>query len=217
MRFTLEIREHQESGVNGIVIVDGKGDRAYFDPANGTNIAHDILEHPLAPHRCGYTDELMALGGILWLRSENGYPANGTTATSVDDLARDLRDLANYYEDGVFVGSHSGASHLKGDRVMGIIDQAIALTPELYQSAFNGSINWNTDNVRSWIVKGYQLIAKRFNELDSYALAYVLFKSISEECDRWLASAEEGQRAELQISLINYSCELTEVYPSDEY
>jgi len=217
MKFTLEIREHQESGLNGIVIINGKGDRAYFDPVNGTNIAHDILEHPLAPHRCGYTDELMALGGVIWLRSENGYPASGTRATSIDDLTSDLMHLANYYEDGVFVDSHSGASHLKEDRVMEIINQAIALTPALYQSEFDEPINWNTDNVRSWIVKGYQLIAKRFKELDSYTLAYVLFKSISEECDRWLASAEEGQRAELQISLINYSCELTEVYPSDEY
>ena len=207
MRYKLSIKEHPEFGYNGLVI---EGMRDYFDPATGLQIAHDILEHPTKAHYCGWCDELMALGGMIYLRMENGYSANKYRQMGVDDILPDLYNLAQSYEGKKFVDEYSGSVSVKNDWVMETIQEVITKLPKYYQDETDETLDFNPDNVKSWIVKGYQLAAKRFNGLDSYTLAYGLFDEIKDKCDQWLSHSEQWQTAYLYVSLSEYTCKIVE-------
>lgn len=213
MKYKLSIAEHEEYGYNGVVI---EGMRDYFEPATGLQIAHDLLEHPTKPHPCGFCDELMALGGMMFLRMQNGYSSNPYRQMGVEDILSDLHNLAQCYEGYRFVDRHSGATHVKDEWVMETIDSAIAKLPDFYFNETDEKLEFNPDNVKSWMVKGYQLAAKRFKDLDSYTLAHGLFSEIKQTIDQWLKHSEQWQTADLYVNLSDYSCKLVETYDYDE-
>lgn len=64
MKYRLQIKEHEEYGDLGAIIL-GPRSRSYHDPFSGLTIAHDILEHPTKIHPDPFIDELLALGGII--------------------------------------------------------------------------------------------------------------------------------------------------------
>jgi len=212
MKYNLVIREHEDYGENGIVILDGKRD--YFDPAlRGSQIAHDLLEHPVRAHNCGYTDELMAIGGVLWMRLDTGYSTNPYRNVSELDVASDIVSLANYYEGSKFVETNSGAKHLCHENwAMETIESALDKVRGDYYAEHSQSICWSRSNVRSWIVEGYQRAAKRYRDLDSYNMSHGLFKEISKITDKWLKHGELEDRAVLHVTLSKYKATLTETY-----
>jgi hypothetical protein len=211
MKYSLSIAEHEELGYNGVVI---EGMRDYFEPATGLQVAHDLLEHPTKPNHCGFCDELMALGGMMYLRMANGY--GKYRPMGVEDILSDLYSLASAYDGDRFVDEHSGSIHVKDEWIMETIDSAIARLPEFYTAETDETLEFNPDNVKSWMVKGYQLAAKRFNGLDSYTLAHGLFKEIDETVDQWLSRSEQWETADLYVNLSDYSCKLVETY-QEEY
>lgn len=206
MKYKLVIKEHEDLGTNGIVILNSSRD--WFEPALGIGIAHDILEHPLRPHTCPYIDELMALGGLIYIRWLNGAMANKFRSFKAEDLTADLYELARSYEGPVFVSTHSGSKTVQDENVRDLIEECLEALPSFFYENEDEHLVWNKENVRSYLIKGYQLAMRRFYTLDSYLIAHNLFPSIEKQCDLWLKSGEVGYTAELNLNLSQYRSNL---------
>jgi hypothetical protein len=207
--YSLTIKEHEEYGGLGIVVDTG---RSYFEPGfNGLVVAHDILEHTVKPHSCGYTDELMAIGGYIAGRVACDYSSSGFRSSSIDDVSSDIQSLltAALNEDGddnVFTKIDKCKSYLQDEWTMdklrktvreGIIEAVSEWTDGEYEA-------WRIDqydinSIVGWICKGYQLFNKRFSyTLRTYGYRS-LFDSIRKESDQFLSNGFEGQTATLHV------------------
>ncbi len=210
--YSLTIKEHEEYGGLGIVVDTG---RNYFEPGlDGLIVAHDILEHTVTPHNCGYTDELMAIGGYIAGRVACDYSFRGFRGfrfASIDDISSDIQSLltAALNEDGddnVFTKIDKCNSYLQDQLIMdkinknvreGIIHALDEWTDGEYEA-------WRIDqydinSIVGWICKGYQLFNKRFSyTLRTYGYRS-LFDSIKKESDQFLSNAFDGQTATLHV------------------
>ena len=215
-RFQLTVREHQEYGGHGIVV--GNSGRDYFEPAlEGAVIAHDILEHPVKPHPCGFTDELMALGGVLAGRIEHGWVRpNGRRRLSLEDLESDVMSLAlaSLHQNNSFMVSPC-SNRLRDSDLMveirasvrrGLIEAVNEFEEEDY-SDLPVKYAFDIHSITGHIVKGCQLFRKRFS--DTYSAVY-LFDKISEICGQWLKGAEEWQTADLLVDFGQLDARLIE-------
>lgn len=217
-RFQLVVREHQEHGGYGIVIENSGRD--YFEPApEGAVIAHDILEHPVRPHSCGFTDELMALGGILAGRIKHGWARpDGYRGISYEDLESDIHHLAvaSVYENNVFAvlpcNSRLRDSDLMVEIRASVRNGLIEAVSELEDndcSDLPAEYAFDIDSITGHIARGHQLFKKRFP--DTYSAVY-LFDKISKTCERWLKGAEEWQTAELLVDFGQLDARLIETW-----
>jgi hypothetical protein len=208
-KFSLTIKEHKEYGGLGIVVDTG---RNYFEPGvDGIVVAHDILEHTVTPHNCGYTDELMAVGGYIAGRVACAYGSRGYWVASIDDVRSDISSLlvAALHEDGddnaltridkcnSFLQDEFIMNDLKKEVRDGIIEGVNEWTDG--ETDFWRIDQYDRDSIVGWICKGYQLFNKRFSYTFITYGYKSLFDSIRRESDQFLANAFEGQTAILHV------------------
>lgn len=205
-KYSITIQEHQEFGELGIVVDTG---RNYFEPGvDGLVAAHDILEHTVKPHSCGYTDELMAIGGYIAGRVENSYRSFGYREARLDDVRSDINSLfrAALNEDGednAFNDVEKCNSYLQDEYIMNEIKKEVKNgIMEAYDEWTDGEFEgqqidqYDIDSIVGWICKGYQLFKKRFINVN----VNYLFDSIRKECDAFLSNGFEGQSATLYVN-----------------
>ncbi len=204
-KYSITIQEHQEYGLLGLVVDTG---REYFEPAmDGLVVAHDILEHPIKPHSCGYTDELMALGGFLAGRVERGYKTRGYNPASIRDIEYDIHSLLlpAPNEDGVnntitkidkcrsYIKCSQTMEELKGAVKKGIIVALVEWSDWEYEDHLLKA--YDIDSIVGWICKGYNLFNKRFNNINTYDL----FDNIRKVSDNFLSNQIEGMTGTLCV------------------
>jgi hypothetical protein len=210
-KYSLTIKEHEEYGGLGIVVDTG---RNYFEPGlEGLVVAHDILEHTVKPHHCGYTDELMAVGGYIAGRVEVGYNSlgynsRGYRSASIDDVSTDIQSLlsAALNEDGddnVFTEIDKCNSYLQDqwimDKLRKNVKAGIIQALDEWSDGEYGEerlADYDIDSIVGWICKGYQMFKKRFSNVYSYDY---LFTSIRTAADNFLSDGIEGQTATLCV------------------
>jgi hypothetical protein len=216
--YSLTIKENEEYGGLGIVVDTG---RSYFGPGlDGLVVAHDILEHTVRPHSCGYTDELMAIGGYIAGRVACDYSSRGFRSSSIDDVSSDIQSLltAALNEDGddnVFTKIDKCKSYLQDewtmDKLKKNVREGIINALDEWSDGEYGEeelADYDIDSIVGWICKGYQMFKKRFSNMYSYDH---LFTSIRKAADNFLSDAIEGQTATLCVDFS--SCN---VYIKDE-
>jgi hypothetical protein len=228
-KYSITIQEHQEYGLLGLVVDTG---RDYFEPAiDGLVLAHDILEHPIKPHSCGYTDELMAIGGFLAGRVEMEYKTRGYNPASIRDIESDIHSLllSALNEDGVnntiteidkchsYIKCPQTMEELKGAVKKGILDVLDEWLDGEYEDHLLKVYNLNsieefhdlmTDSYVGWICKGYNLFKKRFNNINTYNL----FDDIRKVSDNFLSNQIEGMTGTLCVQFST-----GDVYIEEEY
>jgi hypothetical protein len=208
-KYSITIQEHQEFGELGVVVDTGRG---YFEPAvDGLVVAHDILEHTTKPHSCGYTDELMAIGGYIAGRVENCYTSRRygfAHVARVGDVTNDIQLLfmAALHEDGnsnSFSSIEKCNSHIKSDYIMnelkkGVKEGILRALDEWSDGEYGeeDADSYDINSIIGWICKGYQLFKKRFINVGDYNY---LFDSIRKESDAFLSNGFEGQSATLYV------------------
>jgi hypothetical protein len=192
-KYSLVIKEHEEYGGLGIVVDTG---RNYFEPGlDGLVVAHDILEHTIKPHSCGYIDELMAIGGYIAGRVEVGYNARGYRSASIDDVSSDIQSLVtaalNAGDDTVFTSIDKCKSYLQDqwimDKLRKNVKEGIIKAFDEWSDGEYGEkelADYDIDSIVGWICKGYQLFKKRFYNMYSYDH---LFTSIRKAADKFIA------------------------------
>jgi hypothetical protein len=221
-KYSLTIKEHNEYGGLGIVVDTG---RDYFEPAvDGLVVAHDILEHTVTPHQCGYTDELMALGGYIAGRVAHGYNSRGYRSASISDVSVDIRGLfhASLCESGEyndFSTIEKCSSYLQDQWIMdqlrkevkdGIIEAIDEWTDGEYEAWHLDQ--YDIDSIVGWICKGYQLFKKRFSNCYNYPH---LVDSIRKASDNFLSNGVEGQTATLHVDFTSNNVFIVEEYGID--
>jgi len=222
--YRLEVKEHFETGSLGISFVGGLNGRDYFEPGlTGEQIAHDILEHPAAPHPNGIIDELLALGGFLAGRIEHGYMNRGGRRLSAGDLRSDLAYMARHCltnsEPFCF---RPCRSFLRDSEMMAEIEKSVrGGLKEAWEEYLDQSHGY-ADNYKKeiddlfdvqstvgWICKGVQLFRKRFSSVSLFDISDYLFPTIAKECDRWLMDdAQVGDQAKLFVDISGMRAEL---------
>jgi hypothetical protein len=218
-KYSLTIKEHEEYGFLGIVVDTG---RDYFEPGvDGLLAAHDILEHTVKPHSCGFTDELMALGGYIAGRVETGYISRNYRSDSIDNISSDIQSLftSALNEDGddnVFKTIEKCNSYLKDSYIMGklksnVRDGIIEALDEWVDGGYIGDRidDYDMDSIIGWICKGYQLFKKRFSGIPDYCW---LFTSIRTSVDNFLKYGIEGQSATLYVDFTSGRVFIEEEY-----
>lgn len=209
--YDLVIAEHEEFGGLGVAIQGELNGRDYFEPAtNGVQFAHDLIEHAVTPHNCGYVDELIALGGIIAGRVENGGLDLRNQYMQVGDLEHDMYGLVSYDRDKNLLNVPPCKSYLQDEDLMSEIEQFIrkgilsALkdngdfddnSAELAQEI----ANYDIQSLVGWVVKGYQVWKKRFNNVDQYAVSVTIFGEIAALVDNFMSESWEGQTAKLSV------------------
>ena len=204
-KYSITIQEHEEYGGLGIVVDTG---RNYFEPGmDGLVVAHDILEHTVKPHYCGYIDELMAIGGYIAGRVEVGYSARGYQSASINNVSSDIQSLVNAtlndYNDIIFTQIEKCNSYLQDqwimDKLRKNVKEGIIEALDEWSDGEYGEkelADYDIDSIVGWICKGYQLFKKRFSNMYSYDH---LFTSIRKVADNFLSNAIEGQTATLHV------------------
>jgi hypothetical protein len=215
-KYSLVIKEHEEYGGLGIVVDTG---RDYFEPGmDGLVVAHDILEHTVTPHKCGYTDELMAIGGYIAGRVQVGYSSRGYRLASIDDVSSDIQSLliaSLNGDDYDFTKIDKCNSYLQDQWIMdnlrkNVKEGIIEALDEWSDGEYGEEelADYDIDSIVGWICKGYQLFKKRFYNMYSYNH---LFTSIRTAADNFLSNGIERQTATLYVDFS--SCN---VYIKDE-
>jgi hypothetical protein len=212
-KYSITIQEHQEYGGLGIVVDTGRG---YFEPAmSGLTVAHDILEHTVKPHSCGYTDELMAIGGYIAGRVENCYNSSRYRTARLDDVSSDIQSLftAALNEDGEdnpFNNIEKCNSYLQDEYTMNELKKEVKEgIMQAYDEWTDGEFEgWQIDqydinSIVGWICVGYQQFKKRFVNVGNYNY---LFDSIKKKSDAFLSNGFEGQSATLYVDFT--SCDV---------
>jgi len=205
-KYSITIQEHEEYGGLGIVVDTG---RNYFEPGlEGLVVAHDILEHTIKPHSCGYIDELMAIGGYIAGRVACGYSLRGYRFASIDDVSDDIQSLVNAAlnedgDDNVLTKIDKCNSYLQDEWIMdklrkNVKEGIIEALDEWSDGEYGEKelADYDIDSIVGWICKGYQLFKKRFSNMYSYDH---LFTSIRKAADNFLSDAIEGQTATLCV------------------
>jgi hypothetical protein len=216
--FLLTARNHEEFGDIGIYMKTG---RDYFQPAmGGMQLAHDILEHPATPHPNGYTDELMAIGGLLAGRIRHRWTTKHGRTVDVGDIASDISNLttSSLYEDEPLCPKKCSA-RLRNPEDLHFIRKAVTdgliEGIEEYEDHSYGKIpdhhNFDVDSIVGWICKGHQLFRRRFAG-NTFDVSTYFFDRISHLGDEWLKSAEEGDTATLRVDFSGVSANLETEY-----
>jgi hypothetical protein len=216
--YKLQIREHFEFGLNGIVFVGGLNGRDYFEPGiTGEQIAHDILEHPASPHSNGIIDELLALGGFLAGRIQHGYSNRGGRRLSVDDLQSDLASLASHcLTTSEPFCAKPCRGFLRDPEIMKAIKKSVVGgLREAWEEYCVGDESvedlFDVDSTVSWICKGVQMFRKRFSSVSIFDLSDYLFPTIAKECDKWLqGDVQVGDEAKLIVDISGMRAKLIE-------
>ena len=224
-RFHLAIAEHEEFGGNGIIIKSQS--RQYFNPAlSGLILAHDLLEHPVTPHRDGYVDELMALGAIIagridygWINLNNRYSYGLTLKNLISDISSLCQ--SSFLEKGDFkvekcksyIQDKDLMSEIRTTVREGILEAINENSDEVY-TYIPEEYDIDIDSIAGHIAKGYQVFRRRFNDLDNFIY---LFDEISKQADKFMKLSEVGQEAILTVDFKNSIVYLEEFYGDDDY
>ena len=221
-KFHLAIAEHQEFGENGIIVKSQSRD--YFDPAQaGFTLAHDLLEHPVTPHRDGYVDELMALGGLIAGRIECGWESPYGRRINFKDISLDIYSLAtaslreynsfNVHKCNSYIQDKDLMAEIKTTIRQGLLEAINEYQDEEYND-IPENYNFDINSMAGHIAKGYQLFRKRFSHLGYNFID--LFNDIAKQADKFMKGAEVGQEAILTVDFKNSRVYLDEFYGDDD-
>jgi len=208
--YKLQTKEHEEYEGLGVIVDTG---RPYFEPLNGTVVAHDIIEHTVRPHPCSVTDELLALGGIMAGRVEHGWVHCGVLLggtwrrISSDDVATEVARLAvnSFHGKGYFCEKEA-SSHLKDKEIEQQIRIAVASGIREAELEVEVDLDYDVNSATAWICKGYQAYKRRFRGLDGYSIANHLFDEIAGCCNKLIVDGDEGRTAFLHVEFNSYRC-----------
>lgn len=230
MQYKLVIREHEDYGEQGIAIVDNPRD--YHEPAiSGLVLAHDILEHPATPHHNGIADELMALGGIYWIRLQTGLSLDLSgrgrsrpleDASLQSDITQQIQALWAF-DLPDWPGRQKRHPPKRSVRAWceELVGQALSYCLREERETwldlldcYSISSNELAQQIRAsfplWIHEGIRRAKRRF---PNQRLACCVFEDIATQAHRWLQTADEGQTATLSVSLSKGRAALEETYP----
>jgi len=222
LNYILEVRECDEFGGLGLTF-QGSRIEEYNPCQSGRLLAHDLLEH----HKLeigGVGEELKAMGAAWYIRGQFEditRPANNNT--SYDHLASDVGpDLymkwLGYGGFGCSVGSHViDCAH--SFELRQVIEHAKELTKQEYPEDFD-LVKWAiySNQALCFMIKGYQLAAKRFNPIGGASIANSLFWNIAREADECINQIEyEGQQFKLSIELKSAYAHMREFYSLEDY
>jgi hypothetical protein len=203
--YKLQTREHEEYGGLGVIVDTG---RPYFEPFNGLVAAHDIIEHPVKPHLCSVTDELLALGGIMAGRVEYGwtYLRDRCKSISSDDVATEVARLSEscFHGQGYFCKKE--VSHLKDKEIEQEIRIAVVSGIKQAESEVEANLDYDVNSATAWICKGYQAYKRRFRDLDGYSISNHLFDEIADCCNKLIKDGDEDRTAFLHVEFNSYRC-----------
>jgi hypothetical protein len=160
------------------------------------------LEHPLRPHVCGYTDELMALGAVVAGRFGQWQNQYGRTLGR-QDVESDIRDLAvASLSECVGFTTSACRNHLS-DKALAA-EMRVMVETGLKEALEQCDSGWDenpfdVDSIVGHMTRGYQIFRRRFPQPWRHFIP--LFDNIVEQCDEWLKYAGPWERARLTVIL----------------
>jgi hypothetical protein len=214
-KFNLVVRDHFDFGSLGVVIENNHRD--YFEPAiDGSVVAHDIIEHPKTPHSDGFIDEYIALGGVFAGRICCGWYTPEGRNLDIQDIESDIQSLVyNAICLGNDICVEECKSTLKDKKLVKNIRKAVENgVIEGYSDASDGEDTpaeylEKIDSITGWICKGIQLFNKRFK--NTFDVSTYVFNRITFVVDEWMKTANEYDRAVLNVNFTTCEVYLNEV------
>lgn len=143
IKFTLTLEDFD------LIKVEGDFVRDYFFPFVGgeNGLIHDILDHSEVPHPNPYTDELIAIGGLLYRLECEGKPI------TIDKICKLIRAVFLCFE-------RDGATKLCDENHT--ISKPSSLIKEGVICALSDYDSILITNVVDWISQGYNMAKDRF-------------------------------------------------------
>lgn len=209
-RFIVE--EHTEYGGLGLRPLDMPN----ADPLGGMTVAHDLLEH-FPGDDGGVEAEFMALGACYFLRHESGFVNGqyGGNRDAADAFSGDFMELYRHIAHEGFSLTDPGPEapiecEYTETALNGIVRKGLALTrEEIADACDDDSDELHTfcstqtgERILGWLRRGYRKATERFENVDAYSLAEVVFKGVETRIDNYLKSDPmEGTEIEVTIDL----------------
>lgn len=204
MLYKLQIKEHEEFGTMGAVILHPRA-RDYHDPVEGMGIAHDIIEHSTQIHPDPFIDELIAIGGFIAGRVQNRYDS------SMQGVGHDLYNLFQYVPDSYLKSSsYQHNRTIKDKELLDQIKTVVWAKTSAVHIDGERRIPFDENLIVSWICEGIGRYKKRFGHLDLYSVSNVLFEGIQSRVNRWVKGADYGHKANLYVNFDRYEAYLIE-------
>ena len=205
INYLLEVKKDEElTGELGLVVKNKEVNRPYFQPATTSSLlTHDILEHPYRQITGDIEDELMAIGGVYYIRYLGQYETTKYRYTELRDLSSDICEILRYLNNGYKLNNPKQYS-TKNKYVNKDIQKVVKDAIKLYINEFEELLNCDNTLIKyiqGWIFKGYSYTKKRYYKYDYYTLSYI-FKNIEEELNNLYKNISyEGQQFKLKINL----------------
>lgn len=195
--------------------------------AEGYLIAHDIVEHARLKDIGTVRDELMALGGIWYVRGQFGEISRSPRGNAVpthDAIAHELVTLSSIQADkknrlNVSRISECGYEDDFND-IVNIAKPKIVSELECYDMTRNEIHNFldsYLEDSRRLMVAGFNHAHKRYKRVGGATKANTIFWNIAEEFDRFVRYEDfwEGQQIALHVNFTTASVKVKRVH--DEY
>lgn len=97
----LEVREDRELGELGLMLETTRMIEYPMVATSGLLVAHDILEHQRGADKIGTIgDELVALGGVWYVRGRWGEISRGSVFSDEENIGADISNMARMYAEG---------------------------------------------------------------------------------------------------------------------
>ena len=200
------ILQAKECPVSGELGISVKGTKPFLQCAySGLLVAHDLLEHQQGLNRIGTIgDELIALGGIWFVRGQYGdINRNARNMSSAEEsLATDFITLAEYFINGTPIRENIPA---RADSELKEIAKHCLSLVDL-NSVFSGCIHkkreFETAAIRLFS-KGYGMARRRYERKDKARGGFLvnsLFWEIAETLDKTVFSELYSVGQEWQLS-----------------
>lgn len=212
MKYTLLYGEDQEHGSMGFRIEGSKEIAGAYNMAtDGVLIAHDILEHRAIKKIGTIGDELMALGGVWYVRGQHGelrrdrfgsaYTPAQNIASDVCNMGRDI--IAGWKKYNEKIPNVKINGHLYLEDFEDIINES----RRMLKLELDGDIEYTTEQLEKYLqdalkfmIAGFNQVQKRFARYNNRFQANNIFWSIVEAVDTALKHAEHGQKLQMNVN-----------------
>ena len=193
--------------------------KSYFDPAQGRQVAHDLLEEfPRGqdqPH-----DEFMALGAAIWGRGQGGYFQYRSAAYNIaGDFTFAIGHAFN--EDGYYLRNAPRTYKLRDWDAEAVIEEIGQIVLEsgfedIYDDDNRQRAIDYVSHALNWMRIGYRRAAQRFRVTNHYEIT-AIFNTIEKEVDKILKWSEEGDKLKVMINLRTRTVKVEHIPYSDPY
>lgn len=226
MKYILHYEKDQDTGELGFRIEGSKAIAGAYNMAtDGVLIAHDILEHRAINKIGTIGDELMALGGVWYVRGQHGELRRDRTGSFYTPAQNVASDVVNMGRD-IILGYKKYREKLPRVQVNGhlfledfqeIINEARnSLIKELEGEVYTKTALENyLDCALKFMIAGFNHVQKRFARYENRFIANNIFWHIAEAVDKAIKWAEfEGQQFKLFVNFKDPAARVEEFYPA---